>query len=243
MLNNPYVADPQNREFKGYLINGEKIKQVLRLHPGDFIYDNFDTLHVGIQNASGTYSLSNIEALTKVGDCLFFDYTPLTLPDHQCIFFCIYDSVSNEVYHVSNPFFSLTIDDLEKATLLNYKNSINIFNFCYEDDVTFENQIRLPIFQIEDAFEDETEEYRSVTSGQIRTVFSKIDKIVNVEAYYFDEEAHKAMKVASKHDSFFLSSKRFVPRSDYEITNNAQRKTTKGKLSLIDFDFSSYNYK
>ena len=215
----------------------------MRLSPGDFIYDNFDNIHVGIQNASGTYSLSNIEALTKEGNCLFFQYTPLTMPDHECIFFCLYDAITNEVYHVSNPFTSITVDDLDKATLFQYKNSVDIFNFCYEDNLTFENQIRLPIFQVEQTFEDETEEYRSVTSGQIRTVFSKVDNVVNVEAYYFDEEAHKAMKVASKHDNFYLSGKRFTPRSDYEITSNPQRKTNKGKLSLLDFDFSTYNYK
>ena len=242
-LNNPYIQPPQEKVFKPYLINGEKFKQALRISSGDFIYDNFDDIAVGVQNASGSYSLANIDALTKVGDCLFFDYTPLTLPNYSCIFFVLYDINTDEVYHVSNPFESVTSDELEKVTLLNYKNSVDIFNFCYEDNPTFENQVRLPIYQVEQSFEDETEEYRGVTSGKVRSIFSKVDNIIGVEAYYFDQEAHEAMKISTKHDYFYLSGKRFTPRSDYEITTNVQRNVNKGKVNLIDFDFSSYNYK
>lgn len=153
----------------------------------------------------------------------------------------IYNYVTNKTLLVSNSIEIMQPEQANEVTQqIEYSNVSKIYNFMY--DSGFTNKFRLHIFEEDRQYETEVKQYRPVTTGKIRNIRTTSDRILTLETYYFDEEAHEAAAAMFIHSDIFISGIKVEPRTAYKITPRDRiRNVNKGQIEVVDVNYSMIN--
>jgi hypothetical protein len=104
-----------------------------------------------------------------------------------------------------------------ETKIVKYKHSTDAYGFEYSDNPTFYQQFRLSLmFGRIPKFPVKEKMYRQ-SDGVFRVTQVSIDKEYTLKTGYFDENTHKALQVALKHDSVYIDDVLFANRGEYEI--------------------------
>lgn len=155
----------------------------------------------------------------------------------------IYRSTNEEILYMSNAIEVMSQEraKYESVQLFN-RHDYNIYKFYYElFDDTYLNKIRLRLYRIDENSEGDLSQYRSTSSGVLRNVSFELDKFITLEAYWFDDLAHRAMMVLQANSTIVINEKYFLPKSLYKWEFDPKKNLTKGRIELYEQDFSSAN--
>jgi len=147
--------------------------------------------------------------------------------------FVIYDSVKNVEKARSN---YILVENTQHDLItqrIEYSNELNGNKFYYESLPGFTNKFRLPLSKIDVQFPSEKKQYRNITNNKLRTFQTFRDKVVKIESYYFDEDAHEAMSAVVDCNNVIIGGSKYVPKTGYNINNNISSLISKG-------DFEAY---
>lgn len=153
----------------------------------------------------------------------------------------IYNYVTNKTLLVSNRIEIMNQDDADLVTQqVEYSNVSSIYNFRY--DSGFTNKLRLHIFEEDRQYDTQVRQYRPVTTGKVRNIRTTSDRILTLETYYFDEEAHEAAAAMFIHSDIYISGIKIEPRVGYKINGrDRMRNTNKGQIEVYDVNYSMIN--
>ncbi len=129
-----------------------------------------------------------------------------------------------------------------ESVKLEYRHSYNIYKYYYElFDSNFLNRIRLRLYRIDENTEGELVQYRGASNGRLRNRSFELDKFIVLEAYWFDDLAHRGMFVLQVHGLIAVNDVLYLPKSLYKREFDAKKKLDKGRLELFEQDFSTAN--
>lgn len=183
------------------------------------------------------YDLHDNRMVTDIGP-LQKDIVTSTLYNIFCLFqmpalangnyvFAIWDSVNDIVKCKSNKILVLNEDYAQNTAILSFRNTRNLYGYDYENLLDFFQQFRLPLIKVEYQYDVDRTQYRNVSNRQLRNLISYVDKVVKVESYYYDEDAHDAAAILYQHDQIYIDGIQYVPKDAYQIStdliNNAPR--------------------
>lgn len=115
------------------------------------------------------------------------------------------------------------------------------YNIKYHELSGFYQQFRLGISVIDEQNEGDKEVYKEVTTGKPRTFQNYMDKIVKVETYHFDRDAHDAAGIMFDHSFIEINGRRYYPKGTYKRVPDSKSKQHKGEMELYDDEFASVN--
>jgi hypothetical protein len=154
----------------------------------------------------------------------------------------IYDSSNNGVLMISNGIEVMTLDRAKRlSTRTEYRCSDIWYGTRYPNVPDFLNIQRLRLYRTEFQPEGELSQYRAASSGQLRNVNVELDLAHTIEAYMFDDLAHRAMCTWQACNVIRLNDMYFLPKDLYKITWNVMAKLNKGTIVLYEQDFSTKN--
>ena len=142
----------------------------------------------------------------------------------------IYNSVTNEELYRGSCF--QFVLDPEPYTMLSYRNSTNIFNYNYQELPDYRNIILVDLNQIDNVPEYDLNQYSEASTGYIRNQKSQLKDSITLESYFFDPQAHSAMKAISMHDDILINFEAYQVKEGYKIETNIRSKRTKGKIEM-----------
>lgn len=155
----------------------------------------------------------------------------------------IYNPIDAPVYYFSNELQVVQNDSdyADYSVLMKYRNSQNLYNYRYENISDFYNVVRIHLNKIDIQSEGEFKSYKPVSTGRRRNLQTSLDKVVKLEAYYFDDDAHEAMMVLMAHDEIYINNRRYVSKGNYQAQINPQLNVNKGIAEFYDDRFSTIN--
>lgn len=206
---------------------------------------DFSNWILSVFDAVGNEIASDIGTLTQdviSGSDFRFSMTftiPETLNDgtYQLV---VYNSTTDDLKYISNKIRAFSSRDVEKYIYVEYRNSTNMFNYNYEDLNDY-NTVFLPLNLIEQQPEIELQQYFEQTTGRRRNQRSITSKVLRIETYFFDDEAHDMMLALSTHDDIRLNEKTVDVKTAYQIQNNQFNSVQKGEIEFYEERFSTIN--
>lgn len=104
-----------------------------------------------------------------------------------------------------------------ETKIVKYKNTLDAYEFEYEDNPTFYQQFRLHLmFGRIPKFPVKEKVYRQ-SDGVFRVTNVAIDKQYTLKTGYFDENTHKALQVALKHSTVYIDDVLYANQGEYDI--------------------------
>jgi hypothetical protein len=123
-----------------------------------------------------------------------------------------------------------------------FRASVSMYRFLYSSlPLEFFQEIRLRVSVMEEDIDGEVAQYRAVSSGLLRNVSSDLDKFINLEMYWFDDLANRAMFVFQAHDFITLNDVWYIVKELYKIQWDAASNINKGTIQLFEQEFSAIN--
>jgi hypothetical protein len=148
----------------------------------------------------------------------------------------------DEILYVSGLLEVLSLADAKcLSTRLRYRASINLYNFNYSTLTTFYNIHRVRLYRVDEQDEATITQYRAVSSGQLRNVHYDADRWIMLEAYFFDDTAHRAIGVLQLHDAIYLNDKGYLVKSPYKRQFDREKTLYKGVIEMYEIAFSTKN--
>lgn len=214
-------------------------------------YSSFSDLRLAVVNAS-TGVVANSNAGTLVQH--FLDAPTNTIYNIYCTFTIptladgvyklrIYRNTGGAVLCESN-YIQVRNDKTNldvQSGYFKFQHDRYFYGIKYADLPSFYQQFRLPASLIERQLESEKEVYKEVTTGKQRTFQNYVSRVLKIELYYLDQEAHEAAGLLFEHSFIQINGKRYRLKSTYKELTNVLNKTTKGEVELYDEEFSSVN--
>lgn len=154
----------------------------------------------------------------------------------------VWNQLTGAIMFVSNRLELMTLSDAKcDSSLLRYRNTNTLYGVRYPALPNFLNTHRLRIYQLEFQGEGDLEQYRSVSSGELRNVNFELDKSIQLEMYWFDNHAHEAAIVWQMHNYIAINDKLYLPKGLYKIEWDVKRKLNKGRIEMFEQAFSTAN--
>jgi hypothetical protein len=148
----------------------------------------------------------------------------------------------HDVLFVTQEFECMLAADAPALTIrFRFACSVDIYKYLYTSIPDFLQQIRLRVSVLEEDIDGTIDQYRSVSSGKLRNVAFDLDLFVNIETYWFDDLAHRAMFVFQVHDIIFLNDQAYLVKQLYKVQWDQKRKVNKGTIELFQQEFSTLN--
>ncbi len=248
-LPKPYrLNKPKTINHYPWIVNAEQFSFYINFK-SNFSSPNFGSFQLHVIDFYGVVQ-TNVAPLLRVFDAdavSYFIYANVTLaglnPGVYRLALVDMSFSPGNILYVSQELKVVTTDQANKKSIrVRFRNSSNVYRFLYESITDFVQQIRLRISVLEENAEGELEQYRAASSGLLRNVNVELDLSVKLEAYYFDDLAHKAMFVFQIDDFIFLNEKAYLVKSLYKPDWGDQSRTTsKGTFEVYDQAFSSSN--
>ena len=169
---------------------------------------------------------------------------PVT-PNTRHFYLIIYNSSTNAVLYVSNPFAKFTSRMANQFTkTILYRNSKNIFNIRYETLPDFYHRFRIPV-QIFKPQNGETSTGYDLSNGTFLRVRSTVKKQYTFITSKFDEFAHDAFFAMCKHHDFMRIDERFWQQAS-DANYNVEWPDTEypladGEIALTELSYSATN--
>lgn len=150
---------------------------------------------------------------------------------------CIYDvSLGNHIKIRSNPI-QVNTDIIKYTTFVHWRNQYNQDNYQFENLPNFYNRIRLPLFVIEEQYETDRKQYRNSTnSRQFRNIKQYTDKLLKIEAYWFDQPARDALSFITELDTVFFNNTLHTFKSGITINTNLMTVLNKCEFEAYETD-------
>lgn len=210
----------------------------------DFGGDDINDIELGIINNAGALvgdpiALNSLTCNTT--DYYYVSFVFPILPNGSYYWFVIHNTVTEQVYYVSNPFRNFLAEDKECFPLLSYRNSCDIFNNGYECLTTVRNTIRLDINLVEQQPEIEIRQYREQSTGKLRNQRSQTAKICSVETKQFDDGSNDAMFSLSVHDDILINERDYEVKTAHRIITSRKNPLQDGIIELYDQEYSTIN--
>jgi len=156
--------------------------------------------------------------------------------------FMIWNTVSTEVKFISNPVrVTSQLCDIAYTSTVQYSSPNNIFNYDYEQDPQIETILRIEVNLTDTQFPDEQEEYKELSTGLKKRYSSELDKVYELETYYFDDAAHEAFAVMLQHEDLIMNDVPIVKDGDYSVETDTRQNVYRGRVTVIDNNFANIN--
>lgn len=245
-----YNRDPSRCDYKPLLAASEAMRFYINVTDGLAWIDDPNTHLLALVNQAGTVVDADIATLqvhefaTLTGTAKTFYAEVIidgTIPAGT--YYYQIRTAAEVVKLTSNKFTVVPagVDHLVYSTLCKFRHDRYFYGINYQDLLTFYQQFRLHLNQIDRQYEGEREVYREVTTGKERTYNNFMNRIKKVESYYFDKLTHDAAAVMYQHDEIFLNLKRVRAKGIYKIDTKELSKLSKAEIDLYDEEFASAN--
>jgi hypothetical protein len=228
------------------IVNNEQFSFYLNFDT-NFNNPNFASFRLNLIKHTGNVQ-SDIAPLLKVTQddgVNYYIYSSVTLAGVSpgIYRFAIVDtSDTNRILYVSQEIQVMTSENAAKyTTRLQFRNSASIYKYLYEKIATFYQELRLRLTVIGEGTDGDLEQYRAVSTGELRNVNVELDLVRTFESYYFDDLANNAMFVFQICDKIYLNGKLHVVKSLFKPDEKADRYLCKGKIEFYDQAFSTAN--
>jgi hypothetical protein len=196
---------------------------------GGLVADNIATLQRDLFDDGVTY---NLYASIELNGIAINRYYKLA----------IYNTNTGNIIFVSGLVEVLSSDDAScLSTRLRYKSSINLYGFRYEQLPDYYNIHRLRLYRIDEQDETTLVQYRAVSSGQLRNVRYELDRWIALEAYYFDDNAHRATGVFQLHDIVLINDVSYLLKTPHKRSFDPEKALYKGRIEFFEIAFSTAN--
>lgn len=154
----------------------------------------------------------------------------------------IYNTDTQDIMYASGLIEVMSLGDAKcLSTRLRYRCTINWYGFRYESVTGFFNIHRLRFYRVDEQEELNIVQYRAVSSGQLRNVRADLDRHIALEAYYFDDIAHRATGVFQGHDMIFLNDVAYLLKTPNKRTFDKDKELYKSMLEFYEITFSTRN--
>jgi hypothetical protein len=208
----------------------------------------FDQWRLDLYDQYGNEVAQGIGTLVKdeVSGSAYRFYTTFTIPlatANGIYYMVIVDTAAGPlagVVYQTNAFKVIGNEDLEEWCYLQYRNSINIFNYNYETLPQY-NSVFLEMNLVERQPELELTQYKEATTGAVRSQQSIGQSVVTLEGFMFDDGMHDTMHAVSQHDDILVNGKRMTVKTGWTIETNKFNSQQKGTLEMFDVEYSQIN--
>lgn len=226
----------------------DQISFILNFTP-NFGGDDPNDIEVGIVNNYGVIVGDPI-TLNSVNcsgtDYYYVDFTFPIIANGSFYWFIIHNTVTEQVYYVSNPFRNFLSEDKTCFPMLSYRNSCDIFNYGYEclDGTTnplIRNRIRLDINLVESQPEIEIKQYREQSTGKLRNQRAQTAKVCSVETKQFDDGSNDGMFSLNVHDDILINDREYEVKTPHRILTSRKNPLQDGVIELFDQEYSTVN--
>lgn len=154
--------------------------------------------------------------------------------------YVIYDISTNVLKFISGEIQLLPTDTAQcDSVRLQYRCTINLRGIRYEALPDFLNIQRIRFYRTDEQDEGVLDQYRAVSSGQLRNVAYELDRFIELEAYYFDDQAHRAAGVWQLHDVNIINDKAYIVKTSYKRDKAPTKSFFKGTIQLFEQAFST----
>lgn len=106
--------------------------------------------------------------------------------------------------------------DYSETKVIEFGDDLYVFGIGYPNNAGFTQRFRLDMRTWKGRQQESGKTYRN-NIGVFQNNNVIVDKIIDLETGYFDENAHLALVLATKHKYFYINGKRYFRNSDYEI--------------------------
>lgn len=213
------------------IVNGNLFNFGVSNYRLDIINSSGAVVQSGVNFESGTNS--NNETTVLIEDKLTGG------EENRNVRFAFIETTTGSVSYISSEFeVRFSTQGLVK---LQYRNSSDIFNFNYTVWPDKYNIVYLNLNRLESQGEYEIKQYQEQTTGKLRTQRSLTKKYIVLEAFYFDEYAHEAMRALSSHDDILMNDIQMEIKEQYNVAANQWNSVQKGTIQFYDQRFSTIN--
>ena len=237
-VQNAYIAQNPNRGvFKHYapvIVPGEVTKFYINFNdifvPDDDLVEFSEWTLAMIDYDLNVYAIPD-QQLSQVfigGGTTFHVYGEFVTPEEKKNIYrlIIYKQNNNVVKYVSNCLFLRPVSDCpDNFTLtLEYRNTIDYFDYLYSQIPDFYNTIRVHLNQINPpANEEEVESQQEISTGTRRLTKAITERYLTLEALDFDDKAQEAGLALSSHDTIKLNGENYLRRTKWEPVPSDRR--------------------
>jgi hypothetical protein len=243
-LPNGYIID-HCPFYAPVLVPSEETVYYLAIHleslPSDFpdwqirlINEKFETVATGFAELSFVESSRGIDLILSITSLLASDGIYRLM---------IFNNQTLEVKYLTNYVEVINSGAHDYTMYVKYRNSKFLYFYPYDFPQLsdFYQKVRIHLNQVGQFYENDEKRYRSATTGRDRRVVSISDRVIEIEAKDFDNEAHEACAVMLQHDELWINGKEYSPHSDYDIETIEDFKLSSAKFRVVDVEFSRTN--
>jgi len=199
--------------------------------------DLYDNSGIEIDTALGTLNKCSIDG----SDYRFYVSATIDSGVSNGIYqMVILNTVTGDLKYQSNCIRIISTAEISNYSYLEYRNSTDTFNYDYAN-VSGYNNLFLEMNVIDQQPESEKKSYRERSTGKLRNQKNQTSKVLTLETYFFDEDAHNMMLALVNHDNIKINGVEIEIDSDYQIDRNKMSKQNKGTVSIYDQRFSTIN--
>lgn len=237
-----YIRERCQYPYMPIIVPGENIAFYIGSRFG---YDLGITLDLQIIKYDTNQVLITISPLQKdlfVGGLynLYADFVIPALPDGVYVFKIV--NAVGAVLLTSNRLFCMNTGYENVSSYVEFTNNQNLYNVRYSQLIDFYQKFRLRITDITGGdYEQNNEDYRSVTSGRYRDLLSIPERYYTFECYYFDTLAFEALSCFLAHRTRVINTKEYAFKENLTHDPILLNKVSKGQFKMWDQSFSTVN--
>ena len=211
----------------------------------DNTVDVFSQLKVGLWNDNGMYlpDITDLNQLVISGDSYSMYLDEWIVPDLPPgeFRFIIYDDSGgfNLELYLSNPF--QEIANKNYTSWIKYNNAVDTLSYLYEDVPSFYNEFRIDLWTGRPNYNENVKGYETYEGDLIR-VKSDIQRRVEFQTRFFDENAHEAFFAMLGHSSIEIDGIEYKKGEEsYDIawSEDDGNKIGNGIVNLLEVDYSA----
>lgn len=217
----------------------------------DYSYANFTSLRLDLINQFGVVQ-QDIAPLSRVfqDDLVkYFIYASVTLTGLTIGIYrlAITDTSTAAPYNVvfvTQEIQLMATTEAPKITArFRFRCSVAamFYRVLYYKIPEFYQEIRLRVSVDDEDINGEIEQYRAVSNGIMRNSAYELDEFIILEMYYFDDIAHRAMKVFQAHDVIRINNVAYIVKDLYKVQWNKISNLNKATIGLYNQEYSSIN--
>lgn len=249
---NPAVSDPTDLP-KGYIFERDRYLAMPVLVPGEALnfyinkatgvaYTNFTELKLDVIQNSTIISTNIAPLLKDVIDVTNYNiYSRVTVPALADGIYQLVIRRASTVLLTSNYVRVMNAGYGNSTSLFRFTNDIDLYAVRYSQLTNFFQQFRLSITKIGTEYEQNRQQYQSVTTGVRRNLLAVDQEFIKMETYFFDEEAHRATACMLGHSDIYINDKFYTFKTGYKFEPIVSSLLTKGNFELWDPSFVEIN--
>lgn len=241
-LPNAYILERDRYPYMPVLVPGEALNFYINTSAG-VAYADFANLTLDLVKGSTVIQagIGTIQQdMTSVTN--YNIYSEVTIPAlDNGIYQLVIRNAAEEILLTSN-YVRVMNNDYENSTaLFRFTNDVDLYYVRFSELTNFYQQFRLHITEVGVQYEQNREQYQSVTTGRFRDLLATDQEFMAFETYYFDKEAHRATACMLGHSSIYINDKLYTFKSGYKYEPVVRGLLTKGNFELWNPEFVVVN--